>query len=420
MLPIVSCSERTRAIPAVARWVESYGVQGGVIGQWLGRVASDARSIDWLVVVSATNCGSLASMPRRCWTSLKALRLWPSMLDYQQWALANATSHPGPPSVPGPFGAVIWCDEVRAWIGEITGAPITGPVITYRASPYEIVMGASTGSGQMYFKGLSSDRASEALLTSKLSAVFPQVFARTRALTPKSDGVVWWLAEACAGSPLAHAVTMERTEAVVVGCARIQKRVMSLGNLETVLPRLDLSSAEAWSLDVLRSHSGITDADDACGTIARAFEQVKRADVPICWVPMDLDPANVFIGDRGAVRFIDLDDSYLGPAPLALATLARRLRRWHNPKAVDTVSTDRLRRAYERTWSSPALDTGVWQALELVSNVVEAHLGWRRVMANVVRGELHGSLDPIVGRIAQRLMRIVVPAAAHGPAHSRR
>src|SRR4051812_3215820 len=64
----------------------------------------------------------------------------------------------------------------------------------------------------------------------------------------------------------------------------------------------------------------------AVDAIDRAVEDVLAAGLPDRWIPLDLDPANVLLDDDGNVAFIDLDDSYIGPAPLAIASFARRIR----------------------------------------------------------------------------------------------
>lgn len=117
---------------------------------------------------------------------------------------------------------------------------------------------------------------------------------------------------------------------------------------------------------------------------------------------MDFDPTNVLIGDDGAVRFIDLDDSYLGPAALAMATFGRRVRRLNGARA---IAIDALYRAYEQSWSWSPLGRRAWEALDIVSSIVEAHHGWQRVVVNAARGEVYGPIDLIAKRVGQRLAR---------------
>src|SRR5262245_36295852 len=90
-LPIVCGPSRARAAPLVLEWLARRGMGGDVLGQWLGRVAPDGRAIDWLMAVASdarTNAGSGLR-----WIPLHALRSSPSLMEYQQWALATATGN---------------------------------------------------------------------------------------------------------------------------------------------------------------------------------------------------------------------------------------------------------------------------------------------------------------------------------------
>ncbi|HWF86816.1 MAG TPA: hypothetical protein VG222_18285 [Vicinamibacterales bacterium] len=401
LLPIVSCSERIRAVSVIQRWAERQNVDGEMIGQWLGRVTVNADAIDWLVVVRATARAFRASSPQLSWIPLESLRASDSMFHYQGWAISRATTDGRSPEVPGPFGTLAWPDCINAWIENVAGTDARIAVV-YRAGPYELVSAVSTRDGPAYFKGLAPGRASEARLTSVLAAAMPESFAPTRVLTPQADGSTWWLAAGCAGTPLARCLTPEQTQRVAGACARVQNKTATLPIPAADLPHLDLPDAAAWSIDLLRRTDRIDDVDESCGAIASAFDDVNKLLAPYVWIPMDLDPANVLIGDDGAVRFIDLDDSYLGPAALAMATFGRRVRRLDSNGA---IAIEALYQAYEQSWSWSPLGRGAWQTLEIVSMVLEAHHGWQRVVENAARAELYGPIDLIAERIAQRLAR---------------
>jgi len=254
----------------------------------------------------------------------------------------------------------------------------------------------------MFFKGLTADRSSEARVTMTLSSVAPDVFARTRALTTRPDGAVWWLAEACAGVPFNAAAAPGRFERVAAACARVQQEIMV-----TAIPytadcyRVDLPAIESWGSEML-SHGAVGgELRDGRAAIARAFDDLDAAHAPSSWVPMDLDPANVLIDERDTVRFIDLDDSCQTAAPLAIATFGRRVKQLRGALASDSVRA--LYRAYERSWTHTPLEACQWSSIEVVSGVLEAHLGWRRAMASFMSGELHGPVDVLATRVARRL-----------------
>jgi hypothetical protein len=123
------------------------------------------------------------------------------------------------------------------------------------------------------------------------------------------------------------------------------------------------------------------------------------------WIPMDLDPTNALV-DGSDVRFIDLDDSYLGPAPLAMAVFANRCR-------------DRsLARIYEQCWS-PRLAPVDWPAFAIAAAVIDAWLGWQRLQRNLERGEVRGAVGVAAQRTRDRLVRAVRFVANEDPSAQR-
>src|SRR5215813_9035575 len=113
LLPVLTCDERTRPLPLVARWLAERGIRGDVAGQWLGRVT--AESIEWLVPIAAVG-GNARSAAALEWEPLDVVASRPPVLDYQRWALARALERGPLPSVDGPFGNLCWSQDVRRWI----------------------------------------------------------------------------------------------------------------------------------------------------------------------------------------------------------------------------------------------------------------------------------------------------------------
>jgi hypothetical protein len=246
----------------------------------------------------------------------------------------------------------------------------------YRVGAHEVVLGADYARGRVYFKGLVGERATETYLTQALAAVAPDSFARTLALERRRDSSVWWLTAACPGRPGGDA------HRAAQALARVQQRVLATGAPDALSP-LDLEAAARWGSELL--------ADSSCQAIVRRHcACVTRADVPETWIPMDLDPTNILVDGEDRVRFIDLDDSFLGPAPLAIATLALR------------CGDRTLYRTYERSWS-PALAGLDWAAFETAATVVQTWLGWTRLERNIARGEVFIDRDLAVARVRARL-----------------
>ena len=371
LIPQIDCEERVRAGPLAARWCAGRGLAGDIAGQWLGRI--DDAGIDWLIAICARQ-PALPSAASLEWIALDSMANGASVVDYQSWALSRSLARVGMPAVDGPFGTLEWPDRVRTWITAVWGSAV--PSWTpYRTSAREVVLGVETARGRVYFKGLSGARACEALVTRTLAALMPRSFAPTLALERCSDGTAWWLTGECRGRP--------SNDASIAGAAlaRVQQQLMPRRALRT-LAHMDLEKAADW-------------AGERCGSplqadlIRRAFHYTRHADLPRSWIPMDLDPSNVLV-DGGDVRFIDVEDSFAGPAPLPMALLTTRCR---GPSAY---------RAYEQSWPPP-LERVDWQRLEIAATVVQAWLGWERFVRNVERGEVCAALDRIELIVRERL-----------------
>ena len=374
LLPVVTCHERLRAESHVARWAAEQGVACDVLGQWLGRISSNPVSLDWLVAVRAARTDTTA--PRGLqWIPLDALDPDRALLDYQGWAIARAVRNGELPAVSGPFGTLCWLEEVRAWMADLVGDGTPLTVTPYRLTAYEVVLRVETAGRPVFFKGMTAERAVEPRATQALFEVEPRCFPRTLALERRADGSIWWVTAECPGRPLRRPVSFRHAAEVARALARVQQRALASFSVHRELPALDVERALEWCLERLNDDPVRRDA------IARAFDVLLAAMDLRTWIPLDLDPTNVMVEEDRAgssrVAFIDLDDSYCGPAPLAMAVFARRCR--------DTS----LDACYERAWTPP-LDRLDWPSFETVAAAIEAWLGWSRVALKAHRGELHG------------------------------
>jgi hypothetical protein len=289
--------------------------------------------------------------------------------------VTRALDDAGRVRVNGPFGNLDWPGAVRTWIAAQTG-PLPRSLMPYRVSAHEVVLGVD---GRCFFKGLGAERAAEASLTIALAKFAPEAFPTTLALDRHDDGSVWWLTAACPGRPPADAHGAARQ------LARIQQRLARDRHLALGLETVDLESICRWTCDLLGSVA-------AGDVVVPAFAVTTAAEVCRSWIPMDLDLTNLVADPDDAVRFIDVDDSFFGPAPLAIALLAQR-------------SSDRtIYRTYEQSWR-PALGGIDWACVEVVASAIDAWLGWKRVERNIERGELDVALDLVTMRIRERLIR---------------
>jgi hypothetical protein len=416
LLPVVCCTERTRAGPLAVRWITEHGIAGHVVGQWLGRLSPANAAMDWLVILDSRTLRHSVAPPGMRWTPLEHLQSSGSLLDYQQWALRKAVPN-DLPFVAGPFGSMTWLDGARDWLNVVVG-PLTGSPICYKATPYEVVLGITNASGTAYLKGLTDDRVAEATLTSTLAGALPQSFARTLALERRADDSVLWLTAHCPGATLAADPTTDRTVRVVAALAQIQRHFSGRWTTRLGIPAVDLAAAEAWAraLVIERADSKTVARCDA--SLTRVCRAVGSADLPHSWIPLDLDAGNVLVDDA-SVRFIDLDQSRVGAVPLALSTLLRRLTRVPagsgSPPWIDAV-----RRAYEQSWT-PCLELRErWSDLETASMLLESHLGWQQLSRKAERGEVHDVLDRAAANTAQRLARALGGERDTGWAHGSR
>ncbi len=396
LLPVVCLPERTRAGPVVLQWAAARGLTVQFVGQWLGRAASGGKTIDWLAVVAAsTDRATAASETSLQWIDLVSLASSPSFLEYQQWAVEKALSSSGRPSVPGPFGTIEWTRPIGAWLSETLracGAGRCDRVVPCRATPYELVLELHTPRGRLYFKGLAPDRVVEAALTTTLSTIAPESFARTRALVARPDGTAWWLMDACPGASAARHLTCDRAVSIVRSFAALQRRTNErrTGGTSLDLPFLDLPEMIAWASEHI---SDVTVLEGACADVSRDPHQSA-------WIWADFDPANIIV-DGDDVRFIDLDDSALGPASIAASAFVQRLRRGGLTQDDAAAVYD----AYERVWQPPrSLDR---RAFDIVSMLIECHLAWKRVVRKTVRGEVFGIIELARAQLARRLTSAV-------------
>lgn len=387
LLPVLTCAERARADPLAVRWAADRGVSCDVVGQWLGRV--NAQGTDWLMVLNAVGLPRKADSQLRR-TALLALEPACAALEYQGWALAQALRDGPLPSMRGPFGRFGWLDDVKAWMAPILG-PVSSTAFSHlRSSPHEVVLRARTGRADLYVKGLTSERVAEARLTQAMASVIPEHFAPTIALDERADRSVWWAAGACPGRA---AIEGDR---VASQLAAVQQRVMAQPRIRCELRKLEFAAALRWCSELL---SGA-----ACGALLeRQVHHAMTASVPQSWIPMDLDPTNLLVDERGTARFIDLDDSFLGPAPLAMALFAKRMR---SRRSVACTASGSLYEGYEQSWSPPLPDVA-WPAFEAAATLLEAWLGWQRLERNRRSGQVHGASGFAETRIRDRLTRCV-------------
>jgi hypothetical protein len=374
MLPVVACGERARAPLVAARWLADRQLTGVVAGQWVGRIAANGRSIDWLIAIAA---GLTVESPPLSWASLDCLEATTAVLDYQAWALDQVVTRGGI-AVSGPFGSLDWIDHARSWI-ESAGLSGLSSLRCFRASGHDVVLGMRTGSAEVYFKGAAPDRASDLHAIATAARTLPESFPRTLALEERSDSTRWLL-EGCAGVPLARLRHHDDAVRVAFDIGRVQQRLAP----ESLQSTLNLN-------DILDDADGLLEPAGLPSLSAptrRAFDEVMS--LPEGWTPLDLDPCNVFIDGR-QIHYIDLEPR-ITAMPMAVSVFARRL-----------AATGDLLHALHRAYESASGERVPWPSMDLVTEVTEILSGWYRALRNVERGEVSGPLDHVARAVRKQL-----------------
>jgi hypothetical protein len=374
MLPVLACGERARAPLVAARWLADRQLTGVVAGQWVGRIAADGRSIDWLIAIAA---GLTVESPPFSWASLDGLEATTAVLDYQAWALDRVVTRGGI-AVSGPFGSLDWIDHARGWI-ESAGLTGLSILTCFRASAHDVVLGMGNGSAEVYFKGAAPDRASGLHAIAAAARTLPESFPRTLALEGDSSSTRCLL-EGCVGVPLARSRDHVDAVRVAFDIGRVQQRLVA----EPLQSMLNLN-------DILDDADGLLERaglPPLSAPTRRAFEDVMS--LPRCWTPLDLDPSNVFVGGP-QVRYIDLEPRITAMS-IALSVFARRL-----------GATGELLQALRRAYESTAGEAVPWQSVDFVTAITEVVTGWRRLLRNVECGEVSGPLDRVKRVAAKRV-----------------
>ena len=208
--------------------------------------------------------------------------------------------------------------QVRAWIEEAVGSAILA-LTPYRVGAHEVVLGADCARRTRLLQGTgrgAGDRGAVDTGARGGGAGVVRANAGAGAARGRHSLVV---DGGCPGQSGGDAHRAAET------LARIQQRVFATARRRSWPPSI--------SRPPQRGRASCWASRHAADIVRQQCARVTSADVPATWIPMDLDPTNILIDDDDRVRFIDVDDSFLGPAPLAVATLALRWRLDADPPA---------------------------------------------------------------------------------------
>jgi len=180
------------------------------------------------------------------------------------------------------------------------------------------------------------------------------------------------------------------------------------------LPAVDLGDLSRWGRALLRESSRPEAMEVHERSIERACAAVDSIGVE-SMIHTDLDPSNVFLrGDE--VRFIDLNEMHRGPLPLIASMFAERLVRSSQGPDEHRQLAQAIYYTYESTWPAPfRMKPHLWPALEIVSALFAAHLGWTRVQTKVRHGEIRGVDALVRSTLAKKVVRAIALVVSGSP-----
>jgi Phosphotransferase enzyme family len=325
---------------------------------------------------------------------------------------------------PPPWADAAWTASVTAWVearlAEI-GLAITGPM-ERRARPWSIVIAVPTRAGRCWFKTTASGMANDALLTSRLHELAPDLVLRPLA----SDPARGWMLLPDGGPRLrdvADAATLlGHWEAILPAYAELQRRTEGLvtelaaGDLPDRRPErlpqllVDLLQDRWWlridEPDGLTG-DGVSRLRAMIPRLAGAAEELAAAGVRPAIQHDDLHDGNVLVGADGH-RIVDWGDACVGhPFTTMLVTLrfvadTLRLPDWA-PFGAAVPELDRLRDAYLEPWTSVATRDQLVRLLRLATwtGMIGRALTWRAAARHASAEELADWGSSIPGWLAE-------------------
>jgi hypothetical protein len=367
ILPSVTVNVGQSLLATVARALARLGIRGNIV--------HEARMADgWQPDRLHSYCAVVMEASRRNATLRAIPSLDPTQAVWTVQSTAVNLVRTRLQSPSAPFDDVN--EHVRAmeWMGAQIRIPDPDPGATtaHRRSRFHAVTSVRTPRGDVYFKAGPGRVNAEAGLTQVLRRLLPEVFAETLAHDPERE---WWLYAGVPGFPLSESFTEQDGLLAVRTLARTQIRVCGERAMAAQLKGRELTGrilfaranetvAQLSRKTPARSKAVDRGPSDAAvlwssikEDVARCCDSLDVLQLPPTWVPSDFWSANI-LRDHSATRLIDVEDSYLGPAPLAvwrfLTDIDRHFRH-------DRGVRERMENAFKDEWRR-MLDSTTLQA----------------------------------------------------------
>jgi Ser/Thr protein kinase RdoA (MazF antagonist) len=244
----------------------------------------------------------------------------------------------------------------------------------YRASPWRTVIRFDTTGEPVFFKSTTERPFRDACVGRVLFEYMPRHFSRTLAFDEERG---WCLSSAAPGRSLADHLTVDRVrsamEAIASNQIAMTGRVHLLERAGAPYPSvMDLVENTIGQLACCTDLIAPVEWDQIATEARQAYWTLRKLELPVAWIHGDLAGDNIFMSGENAF-FIDLNESWIGPAPIAAIDLLTWLRHRAPPESQER--TVGWRDAYLSRW--PASDRrrmlDGWPALESIAHIARAH-----------------------------------------------
>jgi hypothetical protein len=441
ILPFTTVHRTERVPPAIDRLLKRLDLTGQLIHE-------DAVVYDAARALNHAYCAVAVDTPTLpeglMWRSISSLTSSGALLPIQHEMLTLCLARLRCPTEP--FDA---CDHLHAITSWVTtqlnarGLEIVGAPVRYRATRSDSVIEFETTAGRAYFKGGAWRWQDEVRLAQALAQCAPEHVPYTIAADPER---CWWLTLNTDGQSLdLRTADDDLLVQVVELIASLQQKVLDEPHVLQVLSDRPLTARrlrEAWdtlcamAMATTTARSATTssraDADqDADADITQAqidlvhscvadtCDVLEAASLPPTWIHSDLWSPNIVVRPGRQIYFVDLEDYYLGPPPLALYRLLRDIRQT-SPNAERLIPL--LTRTYVDAWRSSSLSASIASAfdhMDVLYHVMRSAIAFdnwnRRPPVNVdIRRDLHAKRLAYARRTLARIVE-----AAGGELHHR-
>lgn len=409
MLPVVTADARSRATSAIARFLDQFHLRGTLVCVTAGTVDTEAAGIDWLSVVDVIDV--VNECPIRLVEEVQERILEQRPLVPVQSSLIRTYQRMSD-TLPTRFSRDRLADAIR-WVAHcVPDLDATGSVqaIPHRVDLFRSTWEFRSPSAAVFLKWCGNGAFLEPALAEALVAAGGAHVPRTLAYERATGR---WLTEGIAGKPLTSDLSARTVSAAVAALARVQMNLLSAEHrLRSIGVHgesiADLAAEGDGLLDQLPGSAERPDVRAARSRIHEACRTLDRLQLRNTWIHTDLVPENIFLGS-GGVYFIDFEDPWIGPAPIALEFLFSGVRRHVSDEAARSVLVAAGQAAFSNAWKpccSPRIMNEAFGSTRLAAEVLRVSRRLRAAVQKERNGELVGFTSLAAQESGERLVAL--------------